>query len=100
MSLAFVEAHPAGFSDVAYIENNDGVFLATCGKDGKLCYRSAENPSEIIKEIATQEAGEDACPLTSVIASPSGDRVSIADEQNFVKVWHSLHLHASTQFIC
>ena len=87
MSLAFIEAHPAGFSDVSYIETADGkVELVTTGKDGKLIYRSAEKPSDIVKTVETHGSGEEPSPLTCVAANPGGDRVSVADEQNFVKV--------------
>jgi hypothetical protein len=87
MSLSFIEAHPAGFSDVSYIEAVDGkVQLVTTGKDGKLVYRSTDKPSEILKTVETHNSGEEPSPLTCVAANPGGDRVSIADEQNFVKV--------------
>jgi hypothetical protein len=86
MSLSFIEAHPAGFSDVSYIEINEKVHLVTTGKDGKLVYRSAEKPSEIMKTVETHGSGEEPSPLTCVAANRAGDRVSVADEQNFVKV--------------
>ena len=86
MSLSFVEAHPAGFSDVAYIENQGKVHLVTCGKNGKLCFRSADKPAEVSKSVDAHADGESSSPLTSIVAAPSGERVAIADEQNFVKV--------------
>ncbi|KAL4519312.1 hypothetical protein Ndes2437B_g05172 [Nannochloris sp. 'desiccata'] len=89
MSLSFIEAHPAGFSDVSYIETVDGnVQLVTTGKDGKLVYRSGDKPSDILKTVETHGSGEEPSPLTCVAANPGGDRVSIADEQNFVKIFN------------
>lgn len=87
-----MEAHPSGFCDVSYIQNeNDGkVHLVTCGKDGKICYRSADKPSEVVKEIAAHSDGENSSPLTCIVAAPSGDRVCVSDEQNFVKVTFSI----------
>ena len=86
MSLSFVEAHPSGFSDVSYIEKDGKVHLVTCGKNGKICYRSADKPSEVIKEITAHSDGGTSSPLTCIAAAPSGDRVSVSDEQNFVNV--------------
>lgn len=89
MALAFVEAHPAGSCGVAYIEHNREVQLITCGNDGKLCYRSSTNIGEITKSVNTWGDTESASPLTAIAAAPAGDRIAVADEQNFVKVLFS-----------
>lgn len=85
--LSYTDIHPSGFCDVAYIEGTDKqVYLITCGQDGKLCYRSAEKPSEVIKSFDAKSEGESNSPLTCVVASPAGDRVAVSNEQNFVQV--------------
>jgi hypothetical protein len=92
MALSFKSAHPAGLCDVGYIDGGVGkpVQLVTCGKDGKLCYRSAADPGEVAKSIDAHTEGDGPSSLTAVAAAPLGDRVAVADEQNFVKVTASL----------
>jgi chromosome transmission fidelity protein 4 len=89
-SLKFVQAHEAGYCDVAYVVRADStVTLVTCGKEGKLCYRSLEEPENIIQSVETfnKASGEPVAALTSIVASPMSDRLCIADDRNFVKVF-------------
>lgn len=89
-ALKFVQAHEAGYCDVVYVAQPDAtVTLVTCGKEGALSYRSLEEPEKIVQSIKTfnQASGEPVAALTSIVASPTGDRVCTADDRNFVKVF-------------
>lgn len=85
-ALSFSAAHPAGLCDVAYIQAADGkLALLTCGPDGKLSYRSAQDPASVAQAVDNTNNGSVAA-LNCVAPSPKGDRVVVGDEHNFVKV--------------
>ena len=87
MQLQLLDAHPAGFTDAAYVISDDIVHIATCGKDGNIAVRPAEKAAETAKKISTTEEGAAGnCPLNRLAVSPNGDRIAVADETRFVKV--------------
>ena len=86
--LSFCEAHKAGLCSVAYLPVAAGsgaaAVLVTAGPDGRLCYRSADKPGEVTKEVCNTNNG--AATPVHCLATAQGRPVITGDEQNFVKV--------------
>lgn len=86
--LAFSDAHAAGLCSLAYLPAAAGsggsVALVTAGPDGKLCFRSADAPAEVQKEVQVANGGAPT-PL-HCLAAAAGKPVVTGDDANFVKV--------------
>lgn len=86
--LAFSDAHATGLCSLAYLPAEAGssgsVALVTAGPDGKLCFRSADAPSEVQKEVLVANGGAPT-PL-HCLAVAAGKPVVTGDDANFVKV--------------
>ena len=88
--LAFCEAHKPGLCSLAYLPAAAGsggsgaATLVTSGPDGRLCYRSADAPSEVAKEAENSNNG--APTAVHCLAAAAGRPVVTGDDQNFVKV--------------
>ncbi|KAI7839202.1 hypothetical protein COHA_007091 [Chlorella ohadii] len=87
--LAFSDAHAAGLCSLAYLPAEAGssgsVALVTAGPDGKLCFRSADAPSEVQKEMLVANGGAPT-PL-HCLAVAAGKPVVTGDDANFVKCY-------------
>lgn len=86
--LAFSDAHAAGLCSLAYLPAAAGsggsVALVTAGPDGKLCFRAADAPAEVQKEV--QVANNGAPTPLHCLAAAAGKPVVTGDDANFVKV--------------
>lgn len=80
-SLNFLAAHPSGMGGVEYAVHDGEVTLVTCGQDGHICIRKADDPAEI-KKAAQAEGAAGHCLAVSKVTK----QFAVGDQGHFVKV--------------
>ena len=79
--LQFSPGHPSGMGGIGYALHDDKLTIVSCGQDGKIVLRKADDPA-VISTTSQAEGAAGHCLALSNITK----QIAIGDQGHFVKV--------------
>ena len=79
--LHFVPGHPSGMGGVGYALHDDKLAIVSCGQDGKIVLRKADDPAVITSTPQAEGAAGHCLALSNLTK-----QFAIGDQGHFVKV--------------